>query len=171
MRVKHRKLIKIIHFSNTLRLLLLPYQVSCFYQFYLENRLASRPSRRDEETPEKFRIAGKNSHSDVWARICKPGRGTCSLLVLMNKLMSSNKRRPKKFYRPQNLYGRNPQLINYSLSLVKYKSFSLAIRIILLFPLKYSVLNLSEFRLRGAWSKSTLRTTAISKRYYIHHNH
>ena len=37
-----------------------------------------------EDTQHKFKIVGINSGSDVWPRICRLARGTCTLPVLMN---------------------------------------------------------------------------------------
>ena len=47
----------------------------------LNIRLAPSPSRRDSR---QCRIVGMNSDSNVWPRICRPGRETCTLPVLMN---------------------------------------------------------------------------------------
>ena len=37
-----------------------------------------------EDTQHKFKIVGMNSDADVWPRIYRPARGTCTLPVLMN---------------------------------------------------------------------------------------
>ena len=37
-----------------------------------------------EDTQHKFKIVGMNSDADVWPRICRPARETCTLPVLMN---------------------------------------------------------------------------------------
>ena len=37
-----------------------------------------------EDTQHTFKIVGITSDSDVWPRICRPARETCTLPVLMN---------------------------------------------------------------------------------------
>ena len=37
-----------------------------------------------EDTQHKFKIFGMKSDSDVWPKICRLARGTCTLPVLMN---------------------------------------------------------------------------------------
>ena len=37
-----------------------------------------------EDTQHKFKIVGMNSGSDVWPKICRLARRTCTLPVLMN---------------------------------------------------------------------------------------
>ena len=37
-----------------------------------------------EDTQRKFKIVRMNNGSNVWGRICRPVRETCTLSVLMN---------------------------------------------------------------------------------------
>ena len=39
---------------------------------------------RLEDTQRKFKIVRMNNGSNVWPRICRLARGTCTLPVLMN---------------------------------------------------------------------------------------